>query len=154
MWIFDYTILVYVIVTLIVLIGEKSFPLVWEPFEVIEALETFDIPVVSLTSDDARPNRRFYYMCQRERCSGIPFKTFNPYRKDANLYVFCDVPHLLKRHVQSSSRFLYCIGTPKLIKCFPYWALSNRRKFGLISNFDTFMYLWYEGCCCGTDLAW
>ena len=34
--------------------GEKIFPIVWE---VTEALELYDIEVVSLTSDGGKPNR-------------------------------------------------------------------------------------------------
>ena len=36
--------------------GEKIFPAAWE---VIEVLELFEIPVVSLVSDGAKPNRDF-----------------------------------------------------------------------------------------------
>ena len=69
-------------------IGEKTFPLAWE---VTEALEMFDMPVVSFISDGD-----FYYMSQQEKGSGIPFETVNPCRKGADLCFFCDVPHLLK----------------------------------------------------------
>ena len=37
------------------------FPTAWD---VIEALELYDIPVVSMVSDRAKPNRRFYNLCQ------------------------------------------------------------------------------------------
>ena len=74
--------------------GEKIFPIVWE---VTEALELFDIQVVSLTSDGAKSNRRFYQLCQKEVKKGsIPHKTTNPFRADTQLYFFCDAPHLLK----------------------------------------------------------
>lgn len=43
---------------------EKTFLLVWE---VTESLEMYDIPVVSLTSDMAKPNRRFYTICQQQQ---------------------------------------------------------------------------------------
>ena len=72
--------------------GEMIFPLVWE---VIEALEMYCIPVTSLTSDGAKPNLRFYRMCQKSR-RVVPYKTSNPFREDETLYFFCDVPHLLK----------------------------------------------------------
>ena len=72
--------------------GEKIFPLLWE---VTEALEMYDIPVVSLTSDGAKPNRRFYKMCQQHH-KDVPFKTFNPFREGKDLFFFCDAPHLLK----------------------------------------------------------
>ena len=78
-------------------IGENSFPAAWD---VIEALELYDIPVVSLVSDGAKPNRRFYDLCQlpyqQAAATGIPYKTANPFRKDSNLYFLCDAPHLLK----------------------------------------------------------
>ena len=74
------------------LTGEKIFPLVWE---VIETMELYDIPVVSLTSDGAKPNRRFYSLCQG-KSKDLPYKTFNPYREGEDVYFFCDAPHLLK----------------------------------------------------------
>lgn len=74
--------------------GEKIFPLAWE---VTESLEMYDIPVVSLTSDGAKPNRRFYRMCQQQQQQeAVPFKTFNPFREGKDLFFFCDAPHLLK----------------------------------------------------------
>ena len=74
--------------------GEKIFPAAWE---VIEALELFDIAVVSLTSDGAKPNRRFYSLCQLDDHNlKVPYKTNNPYRAGSELYFFCDAPHLLK----------------------------------------------------------
>ena len=72
--------------------GSEIFPLVWEA---VEALEVFDIPVTSLTSDGAKPNRRFYRMCQKNK-RALPYKTFNPFRKNEAVFFFCDVPHLLK----------------------------------------------------------
>ena len=75
--------------------GEKIFPLVWE---VIEPLELFEIPVVSLTSDGAKPNLRFYRLCQQKpkgERSGVPYKTSNPYREE-ELFFICNAPHLLK----------------------------------------------------------
>ena len=76
--------------------GENIFPLVWE---VVEALEMYDIPVVSLTSDGAKPNRRFYQMCQKPQKGepkSVPYKTSNPFREEGELFFFCDPPHLLK----------------------------------------------------------
>jgi len=49
---------------------------------VIEALELFEIPVVSLVSDGAKPNRRFYRLCQRQGqqvAAQVPYKTANPF---------------------------------------------------------------------------
>ena len=97
--------------------GEKIYPLVWE---VVESLELFDIAVVSLTSDGAKPNRRFYSLCRmKEDNSQVPYKTSNPYHKDTQFYFFCDAPHLLKTsrncfsnsHAHSKSRNL------KVCKC-------------------------------------
>ena len=39
------------------LLGEQIFSLAWE---VVEAVEMYNLKVVSLTSDGAKPNRRFY----------------------------------------------------------------------------------------------
>ena len=71
--------------------GEKIFPLVWE---VVAALEMYDIPVVSLTSDGAKPNRRFYKLCQQKKTE--QHKTHNHYRAGQELFFISDVPHLLK----------------------------------------------------------
>ena len=76
--------------------GENIFPLIWE---VIEALELHEIPVVSLTSDGAKSNRRVYNLCQlndHRQKGSIPYKTVNLFREEENLYFFCDAPHLLK----------------------------------------------------------
>ena len=69
--------------------GEKLYAPVWE---VIEALEFSGLPVLSLTSDGAAPNRRFYKLC---RIKDNTYKTRNPFA-DRDLYFFCDPPHLLK----------------------------------------------------------
>ena len=76
------------------MLGNQIFPLA---FEVIESLHLYNVPVVSLTSDGAKVNRRFYRMCQQNR-SGmkLPYKTINPYCYSSDLFFFCDVPHLLK----------------------------------------------------------
>ena len=73
--------------------GEQIFPLVWE---VVRALELYRISVVSVVSDGAKQNRRFYQMCQTGKQGAVPHKTVNPYRKNADFYFFCDAPHLLK----------------------------------------------------------
>ena len=70
--------------------GEKLFPVVWE---VIETLEINFLPVISVTSDGASPNRRFYKLCKDR---GIDYKTRNPFSPDRYIYFFCDPPHLLK----------------------------------------------------------
>lgn len=75
------------------IIGDQIFPVAWE---VMEALEMYDIPVISLTSDGAKPNRRFYRMC-RGKDRKLPYKCSNPYSSsNTELYFFCDTPHLLK----------------------------------------------------------
>ena len=69
------------------------FPAAWE---VIEALELFEIPVVFLVSDGAKPNRRFYHLCQRQGrqvAAKVPYKTANAFRQDSELHFFCDAPH-------------------------------------------------------------
>ena len=72
--------------------GEKVFPLAWE---VIETLELYNIPVVSLTSDGAKSNRCFYRLCNG-KLKEVPYKTFNPFRDGEDIFFFCDAPHLLK----------------------------------------------------------
>ncbi len=71
--------------------GEKIFPIVWE---VIKSLELYGILVTSLTSEGAKPNRRFYHLCQPqvETCP----KNVSTYREDKDHYFFSDAPHLLK----------------------------------------------------------
>lgn len=76
------------------IIGHQIFPLAWD---VIEKLELYDIPVVSITSDGAKPNRRFYKLCQQvQKTSAVPYKTCNPFQDDKDLFFICDPPHLLK----------------------------------------------------------
>lgn len=71
--------------------GEKLFPVIWE---VIETLELNLLPVISITSDGASHNRRFYKLCSLD---GINYKTKNPFAPDRYIYsFFCDPPHLLK----------------------------------------------------------
>ena len=81
---------------ILTLSGETIFRLTCE---VVEALEMYDIPVVSLPCDGAKPDRRFYKMCQevmKDQPKSVPYKTFNPLReeKDDIVYFFCDAPHL------------------------------------------------------------
>lgn len=56
----------------------------------------YNVTVVSLTSDGAKMNRRFYRMCQQKGRGVLPYKTCNPYNSSSELFFFCDVPHLLK----------------------------------------------------------
>ena len=79
--------------TVIIFAGEQIFPLAWE---VVEVLEMYDCPVVSLTSNGAKPNRRFYKLCQEKSQSSVPYKTNNPFRDEEEIFFFCDAPHLLK----------------------------------------------------------
>jgi len=67
----------------------EMFLLVWS---VVEALELYDIPGVSLANDWAKPNR-FFHLCHKEKTM-VPHKTDNPYKKTD--LCFCDPPHLLK----------------------------------------------------------
>ena len=105
-----------VFITMSLFTGEKLYPVVWE---VIQSLELYGIEVISLTSDGAKPNRRFYSLCQQES-TDTPFKTTNPYSSanplhgSSNLFLFCDPPHLLKTtrncfsHCQSLSFVFTC----------------------------------------------
>ena len=63
-------------------------------WEVIETLELYDIPVVSVTSDGAKPNRKFYKMCHstQEESNVVSYKTMNPFREGEELFFFCDPP--------------------------------------------------------------
>ena len=63
----------------------------------MEALELFNIPVVSITGDGAKSNRRFYKICQtNKKKTSVPYKSINPFQKNRDLYFFSDAPHLLK----------------------------------------------------------
>ena len=53
------------------------------------------VQVLGITSDGASSNRKFYRMC----CPSmkIPYRTVNFYSPyDHSLFLFCDVPHLMK----------------------------------------------------------
>ena len=59
-------------------------------WEVVEALELFNIPVVSITGDGAKSNRRFYKICQTNKKTSVPYKSINPFQKNRDLYFFSD----------------------------------------------------------------
>ena len=67
--------------------------------------------VVTVTSDAAAPNQRFYRLCELEEVSGdVVYKTKNLFRRGHDIYFICDVPHLLKwLETESVTRML--IGT-------------------------------------------
>ena len=65
-------------------------------WEVVQGLELFEVQVVSLTSDGAKPNRKFFRLCQVKEKTSVSYKTSNPFREGAEVYFFCDAPHLLK----------------------------------------------------------
>lgn len=71
--------------------GEQLFPIVWET---IEALELNGLHVVSVTSDGASANRKFYSICAES--DEVPYRVRNPYRSSQFIYLFCDAPHALK----------------------------------------------------------
>ena len=74
--------------------AEQLYPIVWEA---IEALELNGLEVVSLTSDGYSANRKFYRLYAQEGLgSDTPYKVRNPHRSSAYIYLFSDVPHLLK----------------------------------------------------------
>ena len=50
------------------------------------------MPVVSLTSDGAKPNRRFYKLSEKAVRENSPILNIQLYRE----LTFCDAPHLLK----------------------------------------------------------
>jgi len=96
--------------------GEKLFPIIWEA---IEALELNALHVLSITSDGASANRKFYRLCAEKEACSVPYKVQNPYRSSESIYLFCDVPHLLKtaRNCFSNSfshsksrRLMVCLG--------------------------------------------
>ena len=74
------------------LTGQKLYPVVWE---VIEALELDGMPIVSVTSDGAGQNRRFYKLCKTAK-EELVHKTLNPFDRERFIYFFCDPPHLIK----------------------------------------------------------
>ena len=81
--------IVWLHVCMIPPVAEMLFPLVWS---VVEALELYDIPAVSLTNDGAKPNRRYFHLCLEEKTAVRD----NPYKKKTDLFFFCDPPHLMK----------------------------------------------------------
>jgi len=96
--------------------GEKLFPIIWET---IEAFELNALHVLSITSDGASANRKFYRLCAEKEACSVPYKVQNPYRSSESIYLFCDVPHLLKtaRNCFSNSfshsksrRLMVCLG--------------------------------------------
>ena len=99
-------------------LGEQFFLLVWD---VIKTLEHYDIPVVSLTRDGAKPNRAYYKMCQLTYMyqksnveNGILYKASNPFREGQYFFFFCYAPHLLKTaHNCSATRML----TLEVVRC-------------------------------------
>ena len=110
----------------------------------IVKLEMYDIPVVSLTSDEAKPNRRFYSMCQQQQQKGqpkdVPYKTFNPFREGQDLFFFCDAPHLLSLSL-SLSLLLFPL-------CFNALDVSHCRRMGrrLVGS-GLISHLCFEGPC-------
>lgn len=68
--------------------GDKLYSIMWE---VIERLELHGLNVVTVTSDGAAPNRRFYRLCALEEVSGdVVYKTKNPFRRGQDIYFICD----------------------------------------------------------------
>ena len=60
-------------------------------WEVIETLELYDIPEVSLTSDGAKLNHRFYPLCW-ENLKAVAYKTINPFREKKDVFSFVILP--------------------------------------------------------------
>lgn len=74
--------------------ADLLFPIVWE---VVRNLECVGFKVISLTSDKASVNRKFFRMNQSDSKSKNINKIRNPYSiDDRNIYFVSDVPHLIK----------------------------------------------------------
>ncbi len=95
----------------------KLYPVIWET---IEALELNGIAVVSFTSDGYSANRKFYNLCAKQGLkTDVPFKIRNPYRSSF-IYLFCDVPHLLKTARNCFSNSMAHMKSHRLMVCAPY----------------------------------
>lgn len=71
--------------------SDEIFPLAWES---VKRLELIGLKVVFLTADGASCNRKFIKMHGKKK--GV-YKTPNIYSNDGRyIYIFVDVPHLLK----------------------------------------------------------
>ena len=68
--------------------GEKLFPIIWET---IEALELNALHVLSITSDGASANRKFYRLCQRKKHAvyHTRFKTHTAAQNQSICSVMC-----------------------------------------------------------------
>lgn len=104
----------------------------------------FDIPVVSITSDGAKTNRRFYRLCQQDR-RGLPYKTSNPYNSSRELFFFCDVPHLLKtaRNCFSNS-FAHSMSRMMQVELCSKWHINLVELLNSQKNGQTITWKWIE----------
>ena len=81
------------------LTGQKLYPVVWE---VIEALELDGLPVVSVISDGAGQNRRFYKLCKTAK-EELVHKTLNPFDREHFIYFFCDLIKTARNFLSNSN---------------------------------------------------
>ena len=78
--------------------SHQLFPIAWEAVKILEAI---GLRVVSMTSDGATPNRKFYKIHRLADGSNVQeviYWTYNPFSADRRrkIYFFSDVPHLMK----------------------------------------------------------
>ena len=76
----------------------QLFPTVWQA---IRILETVGFQVAAMVCDRASPNRRFYRIHEladgeNKSPDGVVYWIYNRFDKRRKIYLFCDVPHLLK----------------------------------------------------------
>ena len=72
--------------------ADSLFSIVWES---VQRLESSGFKVIAFTCDGASSNRKFFKMHQRGK--KLTYKTENPYSdNNREIYIFCDVPHLMK----------------------------------------------------------
>ena len=76
----------------------QLFPVVWEA---IRILQTAGFNVAAMVCDGAAPNRRFYKLHdladgENKSPDGVIYWVYNKYCRSRKIYLFCDVPHLIK----------------------------------------------------------
>lgn len=99
-------------------------------WEVVKALEMYDVHVVSLTCDGAKPNRQFFKMCQKSGHSQeVPYKTSHPYGT-TEFYYFWDVPHILKT---ARNCFSNSFAHSKSWNMVVSWSVMSTQRFAIIS---------------------
>ena len=108
--------------------SQQLFPCAWEAVKLLEAI---GLRVVSLTSDGATPNRKFYRLHKLDdgaNADPVLYWVTNPFSPDRKIYFISDPPHLIKTtrnnlensHGHSNSRnlmvrFLYGLFYRKIV---------------------------------------